>query len=76
MNHIREKADKIESYSSYNEKRKVDSLLELNASIYCNLGTDSSALERRTAQADSNYIYNTIKKIDRKLGEFLYNNKC
>jgi hypothetical protein len=73
---VRETADKILSYKSYSDKRKIDSLLELNAIIYTNLGTDSTATEKRTAQADSNYIYNTIKKIDSALGSFLYIHKC
>lgn len=76
MNKIRETADKILSYTTYSDKRKIDSLLELNADIYTNLGTDSTITEKKSAQADSNYIYNVIKKIDHKLGSFLYQNKC
>lgn len=67
----REKADKIVSYKTYTDKRKVDSLLELNAEQYCNLGTESSKTEWSNAELTSRYIFRLIKNYDQRLGSLL-----
>ena len=65
----REKADKIDNYTSYSDKRKIDSLLELNATIYTNLGTDSTKSEWENAEVTSRYIYRIIKKYNKEQGQ-------
>ena len=67
----REKADKIANYKSYSNRKKIDALLELNATIYTNLGTDSTKQERYTADVSSRHIYKHIKKIDESFGSLL-----
>lgn len=49
-------------------KRKVDSLLEMDAILYTNLGTDSTKTERSEVKKASRKIYNAIKKVDWQLG--------
>ena len=57
---------------SWNNKKKIDKLLELDCSLYCNLGIDSKQYERDEVRKKSIIIYRTIKTLDRKLGdEFL-----
>lgn len=65
----REKADKIDSYKTWSDKKKIDNLLELNAIIYTNLGTDSSKGEWENAEVTSRYIYRIIKKYNREQGQ-------
>lgn len=65
----REKADKIDSYTSWSDKKKIDRLLELNAIIYTNLGTDSSKAEWESAEVTSRYIYRIIKKYNKEQGQ-------
>ena len=67
----REKADKIANYKSYSNRKKIDALLELNASIYTNLGIDSTKKERNYAEVSSRHIYKHIKKIDESFGSLL-----
>ena len=65
------KADKIANYKSYSDKKKIDALLELNASIYTNLGKDSTKQEMHTAEVSSRHIYKHIKKLDEAFGSLL-----
>tara|TARA_R110002167_G_scaffold322596_1_gene528491 strand:+ start:178 stop:408 length:231 start_codon:yes stop_codon:yes gene_type:complete len=67
----REKADKIANYKTYSDKQKVDALLELNATIYTNLGLDSTKQEIKTAEVSSRHIYRHIKTIDDDFGRLL-----
>lgn len=62
----------ILGYTSWNDKRKIDTLLEIDCSLYAHLGTDSTRSEREEVKKKSIEIYRKIKTIDRKLGdEFL-----
>ena len=67
----REKADKIVSYRTYSDKKKIDALLELSSDQYTNLGTDSTKTEINTAKLTSRYIFRLIKNIDNRLGNLL-----
>lgn len=60
--------DKILSYTSISPRGKIDRLLELDATLYCNLGTDSTKKERREVKSMSKQIYSAIKTLDKKLG--------
>tara|TARA_R100001440_G_scaffold74846_1_gene100780 strand:- start:1788 stop:2027 length:240 start_codon:yes stop_codon:yes gene_type:complete len=63
---------KFMEYTSWTDKKKIDKLLEIDCSLYCNLGSDSKQYERDEVRRKSIDIYRTIKTLDRKLGdEFL-----
>ncbi len=68
---IRQKADKIMSYTSVSVEDKIDRLLFLNADQYCNLGVESTKTARSNAESNSRYIYRHIKSIDEALGKLL-----
>jgi hypothetical protein len=63
--------DKILNYKTYSIKRKIDSLLEMDANIYCNLGIDSTKTERLEAKKLSKQIYRAIKILDPQDGNKL-----
>ena len=65
--------EKILNYKTYSLKRKIDSLLEIDSNIYCNLGIDSTKSEKLEAKKQSKIIYRAIKKLDKPTGDrFLY----
>ncbi len=68
---IRQKIDKIMSYKTYTDEDKIDRLLEINAEIYTNIGTDTNKSEIQQAESDSKYIYRNIQKLDDRLGRLL-----
>ena len=68
---IRQKIDKIMSYKTYTDRDKIDRLLEINAEIYTNIGTDTNKSEIQQAESDSKYIYRNIQKLDDRLGRLL-----
>jgi len=60
------------NYKTWSNKRKIDTLLEIDCSLYAHLGTDSTKAEKEEVKRKSIEIYRTIKKIDKELGdEFL-----
>tara|TARA_R100000655_G_scaffold109616_4_gene164667 strand:- start:231 stop:467 length:237 start_codon:yes stop_codon:yes gene_type:complete len=64
--------EKITSFTSWNDKKKIDELLKIDCKIYTNLGIDSTTKEREEAKKFSRKIYNHIKKLDYRMGsEFL-----
>jgi hypothetical protein len=65
---IQNQIDKILSYKTYSDKRKIDSLLEMDATMYCNLGSDSTKTDKLNTKRKSRQIYRAIKTIDLKMG--------
>lgn len=61
--------DKILSYKTVKDKKKVDSLLELDAHMYMNLGIDSLKSEKQETKKKSRIIYRSIKKLDNAFGD-------
>ena len=59
------------SYKTYTDEDKIDRLLEINAEIYTNIGTDTNKSEIQQAESDSKYIYRNIQKLDDRLGRLL-----
>jgi len=55
----------------WDDKKKVDILLEIGAVIEANLGIDSTIAERNEAKKQQRYIYRLIKKIEPTTGELL-----
>lgn len=50
---------------------EVDKLLEQDAKLYTNLGTDSTQEEREAVKRKSKRIYNKIAKLNPEIGELL-----
>ena len=60
--------EKILNYKTYSIRRKIDSLLEMDANRYCNLGQ-----EKLEAKRQSKAIYRAIRTLDKNTGDrFLY----
>ena len=60
---IDEKIRKIQGYKTWSLKKKVDSLLEIDAIMYTNLGKDSTKTEKKEVKAISRKIYKAISLI-------------
>ena len=60
--------DKILSYKTLTDRKKIDYLLELDAVMYVNQGCDSTKSEKVETKKKSRVIYRHIKKIDSSLG--------
>ena len=63
--------EKILGFTSWSKKRKIESLLEIDADLYCNLGSDSSKTEVENVKKQSRKIYRAIKTIDEYTGRLL-----
>ena len=60
--------DKILEFKTWSDRRKVDELLRIDSSMYCNMGTDSTVGEMRAVHKKSRSIYKAIEKIDKDTG--------
>jgi hypothetical protein len=60
--------DKILGYKSWGNRRKIDSLLEMDCIMYTELGVDSTKKERDDVKKMSRKIYKAIKSIDPLIG--------
>jgi hypothetical protein len=56
---------------NWTDKRKIDTLLEIGATLEMELGINSTPEEKQTTRRKQKHIYLTIKKLDRSLGELL-----
>lgn len=63
--------DKIVEYTTWSDKRKIDTLLHINNIMYSNLGLESSKQERSTTKQLSRKIYKAIKIVSPELGKSL-----
>ena len=48
--------EKIAEFKSWSKKRKIDTLLEIDADLYCNLGMESSRTEVESVKIQSRKI--------------------
>lgn len=71
MNYEVKDIDKIVEYKTWTTKKKVDTLLEIDANMYCELGLGTSLSEKRNVKRNSRKIYYAIKKVDSELGSKL-----
>jgi len=62
---------KILGYKTYSDKRKIDALLEMDATLYTNLGIESTKKEKEEVKRASKKIYKAIREVDPMLGSFL-----
>ena len=60
---LEKEIQKIKSYKTWSIKRKVDTLLEIDANAYTKLGSDSTKKERETTRRNSRKIYQAILEI-------------
>ena len=60
---IEDKIRKIQSYKTWTLKKKVDTLLEIDANNYTTLGIDSTKTEKKEVKAISRKIYKAISLI-------------
>lgn len=51
------------------DKEKIDALLELDATLYMNIGIDSLKSEKIETKKKSRTIYRTIRKINKAMGD-------
>ena len=63
--------EKILNFTSWSKKRKIDTLFEIDADLYCNLGVESSKTEIENVKKQSRKIYKAIKKVDEYTGRLL-----
>lgn len=65
---LQNQIDKILSYKTYSDKKKIDTLLEIDATMYCNMGSDSTKTEKLNTKRKSRQIYRAIKTMNPKMG--------
>ena len=63
--------DKILGYTSWKDKKKIDTLLKIDADLYTNLGKESSKTQIENVKKASRKIYKAIKTIDEYTGRLL-----
>ena len=61
--------DNIAEAMHLTDKQKLDELLRMDATMYVNLGTESTQEERAEVKSRSRLIYRTIKAIDMEMGD-------
>ncbi len=61
---IDEEIRKITNYKTWSVKRKTDTLLEMDAHMYTELGIDSSKTEKKNVKTISRKIYRAISTIN------------
>lgn len=69
MRYKYEDIKKFMEFKTWTNKDKINTLLEIDCSLYAHLGTDSTKLEKEEVKRKSIEIYRTIKKIDKELGD-------
>jgi len=60
---IEEEIKKIANYKTWSVKRKVDTLLEIDANMYTNQGLETSSADRKKTKSLSKKIYKIIMSI-------------
>ena len=70
---IRNLAEKIAKDFQLSVKERTDSILEIDAISYTNLGIDSTKAEKNKVKSDSKYLYKLIKGFNETDGKLLLN---
>jgi|TARA_R110000751_G_C13747202_1_gene478020 hypothetical protein len=71
MGYTLDDIDKILGFSSWSDRKKIDSLLEIDADLYCNLGKESTKTDIENVHKQSRKIYRAIKTVDSYQGGLL-----
>jgi len=66
-----EDLDKIMNFTSWSEKKKIDTLLFIDCSLYTNMGRESTQTERNVTKSKSKKLYKAIYKIDPSVGKLI-----
>ena len=72
MIYTHEDIAKIVGFKTWSVTRKVDTLLKIDATMYCNLGLESTLSQKKKVDLISQKIYKAILLIDPKTGYMLY----
>ena len=56
MDYTTDDIDKILGFSSWSDRKKIDSLLEIDADLYCNLGKESTKTDIENVHKQSRKI--------------------
>jgi len=62
---------KIVGFKTWSEKKKLNTLLKIDAFMYCNLGLESTSLEKKKVKLISRKIYKAISIINPLFGYLL-----
>ena len=68
---IRRLAEKIAKDFQLSVKERTDSILELDAISYQNMGIDSLKSEKKKVKSDSKYLYKLISGFNQETGNLL-----
>ena len=60
----KEQVEKILSYKTWSDKKKIDALLEIDSNLYVNLGKDSTLTQKREVKKTSRFIYKHIAQLN------------
>jgi len=71
MKYTHEDTAKIVGFKTWSETRKLDTLLKIDALLYCNLGLESKDSEKKKVKAISRKIYKAISLINPSEGYML-----
>ena len=71
MSYSADDIEKIIGLKTWSQKKKVDTLLKIDADLYCNLGIESSKTEIKKVKQLSKKIYKAINKVDKYSGRLL-----
>jgi len=71
MIYTHEDTAKIVGFKTWSETRKLDTLLKIDALLYCNLGLESKDSEKKKVKAISRKIYKAISLINPSEGYML-----
>ena len=71
MDYTVDDIDKILGFSSWSDTKKIDTLLEIDADLYCNLGKESTKTDIENVHKQSRKIYRAIKTVDSYQGRLL-----
>ncbi len=68
---MKEQVLKIAEDFNKSIKERIDTLLEIDATMYTNLGSDSTKAEKLEVKKNSRLIYKAIKDLDLETGKLL-----
>jgi hypothetical protein len=68
---MKEEVKRIAEAYQKTVKERIDQLLEMDATMYTNLGSDSTKAEKTEVKKNSKIIYKAIKDIDSHIGDSL-----
>ncbi len=68
-----EDIDKILNFKSWSNKKKIDTLLFIDCTLYANMGKESTQTERQSTKSKTKRLYKAIGKMDESIGKQILN---